>query len=147
MYPWWALSLCSGSNHYKAAVECHRQGPYSGAHLRHQLAAAGVGCKIPYSDVPVLVPADYLPLVGMQDHRVDGRPRLIFSLARWRPEVPYTNRPVLAAAEHPLGVLLEAHRGDIACMAIVAGHWLGIVGVDFIYTDVWIPRGCEQLLV
>ena len=41
--------------HHQRGVGGHRQAAHAGAHLGHQLAAAGVGRQVPHADVAVLV--------------------------------------------------------------------------------------------
>lgn len=43
------------SPHHERAVHGDREGAHRGAHFRHELAAAGVGCQVPHPDVAVRV--------------------------------------------------------------------------------------------
>lgn len=67
-----------------------------------QLVRAAVFCEVPDLDAPLLVAADELALIRMDDDLVDGRLVVIVALNVTRPGIPDLERMVLGRGDEPL---------------------------------------------
>ena len=63
----------------------------------------------------------------MQHNSVDRPSAGVLSLTARRSKVPYLDRAVLRAREHPFAVFLEADGGHIASVSVVCCYCLRVV--------------------
>lgn len=114
-----------------------------GLHLCHQ----SVRSEVVHPHDSVLIADEKLGLVRMQYDGIQRDPRIVATLTPRRTQVPDLDTAVVRARVHPLAVALEPQGRDVRRVSVVARHVVGIVTVDFKETNVWIPRGCNVLLV
>jgi hypothetical protein len=73
--------------------------------------------QIPDAHASVSIAADYLSLIGVDDHIIRRAPVTIASLNRARPCLPDLDRTVLRASDHPFPFAVEGDACDVPGVA------------------------------
>lgn len=77
--------------------------------------------EVPNFDAALLVAADELALVRVDDDLVDGRLVVVVALDVARPRVPDLERVVLRRGDEPLALAVKCQRGDVGCVTLERG--------------------------
>mmetsp|Transcript_32505 Transcript_32505/g.81466 ORF Transcript_32505/g.81466 Transcript_32505/m.81466 type:complete len:385 (+) Transcript_32505:1635-2789(+) len=128
-------------------VGCNDDRPDGNLSARLQLPAAFIGCKVPHTNVPILVATNQFGLVWVEADSVHGSTTVVVPLTSCCPQVPYLHGAILTPRKHPLAVPLEANSSDVACVPIVACDRRRIVAVDLVQSHIGVARRCDVLLV
>lgn len=107
-----------------------------------------VFAQIPDTNVATAVTRDQLALIWMNDNIVDGghmgedvldgSSMSVIPLNAARPRIPYLDRSVLGAGDHPFALAMESNTGHIARMAIKTDDRAWVCRSDIVELDVMV---------
>ena len=109
--------------------------------------AAFVLSKVPNAHIAPAVAADQFALVGMDDHVIYGTGVVVVTLDHTRLGVPYLDRAILGAGNHPFCVAVESQASDVVEMAFKSEHRIRIARFDLVEFDRMVASRSEKFLV
>jgi hypothetical protein len=100
--------------------------------------------QVPDPDIPIPVTAYELALVGVDDHVVHGRAVDVIPLDASAPRIPYFDRVILGAGDHPFPLTVERYTCDVAGVAFEGENRVGVAGLDVVKLDI-VVAGCGEV--